>query len=700
MKIPDELLFRRSRRLPIIMSSEAAECGLVCLTIIAQYHGHDVDLNGLRQKFAMSMSGANLRGLMGIADELSFSSRALRADLDALDQVRTPAILHWDFNHYVVLKSIRRGRAVIHDPSRGRVELSLNEVSKHFTGVVLELTPSEPFETVQAKAPVKLSSLWSSLLGFRQSLSFVLLLSFALQICAFLMPFQMQIILDDVIGQNDFDLLTIVVLGFTLLIILQVVIEALRGWTLQLFGSQMVFQIAGNVFRHLIRLPSSYFEKRHVGDIVSRMGAIHSIQAALTQGVVTSILDGLMALVAGVILFVYAPLLATIVMISILIMALLTIGFYPVIRARSEEAIVAAANEQSHMMESIRAATTIKIMGRESVRENSWRNIYSKSFNSKMSGVRAEQILTFLQQIVLGLQVMLVLYLGTRNILTAQGFSVGMLVAFLAFRQTFTERAHSLVQQGLQFGMLKLYVERLGDIVTQEIEAKPGTIVPLDAQGNVSMKSVSFRYGSTDQMVLVNIDLDIKSGDFITIIGPTGSGKSTLMKLLLGLQLPTAGTVFLESQPAGPDLWRAWRAKSGVVMQDDRLMSGSLADNIAFFDPDLNMEQVIEAAKQAQVHEDITRMPMTYQTLVGDMGSSLSGGQKQRVLLARALYRKPKILLLDEGTANLDPATEEVIADMLAKLDITRIVIAHRPALIERSNRVVRIIHGGIEIVR
>lgn len=700
MKIPDELLFRRSRRLPVIMSSEAAECGLVCLTMIAQYHGHDVDLNGLRQKFAISISGASLRGLMGIADELNFSSRALRADLGALDQVRLPAILHWDFNHFVVLNSVHLNRLIIHDPARGRMDVSLEEASKHFTGVLLELTPSDPFEAVEAKAPVKLRNLWSSLHGFRQSLAFVLLLSFALQLCAFLMPFQMQIILDDVIGNNDLDLLTIVALAFTFLVVLQVVLEALRGWTLQLFGSQIVFQIAGNVFRHLIRLPSSYFEKRHVGDIVSRMGAIHNIQNALTQGIITSILDGLMALVAGVILFIYAPYLATIVVISILIVALLTIGFYPIIRARSEEAIVASANEQSHMMESIRAATTIKIMGQEGVRENSWRNIYSKSFNARMSTVRADQILIFLQQLVLGLQSMLIIYLGARNILAARGFSIGMLVAFLAFRQAFTDRAHSLVQQGLQFGMLRLYIERLGDIITQEVETRPGTIVPIDAVGDMSIRNVSFRYGSTDRMVLQNIDLDINSGDFITVIGPTGSGKSTLMKLLLGLQLPTSGTILLDGQQAGPDLWRAWRAKAGVVMQDDRLLSGSLADNIAFFDPGMSMEQVIEAAQQAQVHEDITRMPMTYQTLVGDMGSSLSGGQKQRVLLARALYRKPKILLLDEGTANLDPATEEVIADMLTNLDITRIVIAHRPALIDRSNRVVRVINGGIEIVR
>ncbi len=700
MKVPETLLFRRRPGLPLIMSSEAAECGLACLAMVAVYHGHDIDLNGLRQRFQISMAGASLRGIMGIADELLLSGRAIRADLGAMEQIRLPAILHWDFNHYVVLKSVGRKSMVIHDPSRGRLEMSWDEVSQHFTGVALELQPAKDFAPVKARAPIRLSTLWPSFRGLRESLAFVLLLSFALQVCAFILPFQMQVIVDDVVAQSDLDLLALVVLAFTVVSVMTVVLTALREWTLQLLGSQIVFQTAGNIFRHLIRLPSDWFEKRHVGDILSRMSAINSIQDVMTQGVVSAMLDGVMALAAGIILFVYAPLLATIVVASLFVIVALTLGFYPVIRLRREEALVAMADQQSHMMESIRAATIVKLMGQESVRESAWRNMYAKSFNSSMSATRVEQTLTFLQGLILTLQTMIIIYIGARNIITANGFSIGMLVAFLSFRQTFTDRTQSLVQKGLQFGMVRLYIERLSDILAQEGEARSGNPVPIAVRGDFSLSGVSFRYGATDRWIFQGIDLDISSGDFIAIIGPTGGGKSTLTKLLLGLQRPVEGAMTLDGKDAQPDLWRAWREQTGVVMQDDRLMSGSLAENIAFFDPDMHMEKVIQAARQAQVHDDIMRMPMTYQTLVGDMGSSLSGGQKQRVLLARALYRSPRVLILDEGTANLDPDTEEMIADMISNMPITRIVVAHRPALIDRATRVMRLENGRLETVR
>ncbi|HYJ42180.1 MAG TPA: ATP-binding cassette domain-containing protein, partial [Steroidobacteraceae bacterium] len=285
-------------------------------------------------------------------------------------------------------------------------------------------------------------------------------------------------------------------------------------------------------------------------------------------------------------------------------------------------------------------------------------------------------------------------------IMNSQGFSLGMLYSFLAFRAMFTERVLMLIARASQFGMLSLYAERLSDFVLEKPEVAPGSEVDAELAGNIVLSEISFRYGATDPMVLDNVNLEIHAGEFVAITGVTGGGKSTLFKLLLGLQQPTEGTIHLNGERATPALWQAWRAHIGVVRQDDQLFSGSLAENISFFDPDIDMVRVREAAAAASVSQDIERMPMKYLTLVGDMGSSLSGGQKQRILLARALYRKPKMLLLDEGTANLDPATEELIADMIAGMPITRIVIAHRPALIDRASRVLKVDRGRIETVR
>jgi len=696
MKIPDELRFLRQKTMPVIMSVESAECGLTCMAMIGCYHGHDIDLNGLRQRFPISMSGANLRSLMTLADQLGFTSRALKAEMNSLNKLKLPAILHWDLNHFVVLKKVGTKSATIHDPARGKVDLEFDEFSKHFTGVVLEISPGANFASIEAKVPVKLSSLWSNLNGLAQSLAQVIVLSVALQIVAFALPFQMQLVVDQAIGHNDLNLLTVICLAFGAIALLQAGVTAMRDWTVQLLGNQMVYQMVGNLLHHLIRLPSSFFEKRHVGDILSRMQSTKAVQDAITQGVISALIDGGMAVVAGCILFVYAPVLALVVLLSLLLVIGVTFAYYPVMRSRTQESIVTSAVEQSHVMETVRAATTIKLMGREAEREGAWRNLFGKSFNASLSLSRFQITATLLQSTIIGVQTIIVLYLGARAILTAQGFSIGMLMAFLSFRQTFTDRVLSLITKGFQFKMLGVHLERVGDIVTQDAEIHAGVVAPLQVVGDIAIKELSFRYGASDPWIFQDVSLQIKAGDFVAITGASGGGKSTLLKILLGLQKPDAGQILIEGHIARSELWRAWRAQVGIVAQDDRLLSGTLADNIAFFDPDLNMERVHLAAAAAQIHHDIARMPMNYLTLVGDMGSSLSGGQKQRVLLARALYRQPRILILDEGTANLDPETEEAIAQLVEQMPITRIVVAHRPALVRRASRVLNVSNGKI----
>lgn len=696
MRIPSELNFARRRRLPIIQGAEAAECGLACMAMIARYHGHDVDLNGLRQRFSLSMSGATLRSLMGLAEPLGLAARALRVELSALGKVRLPAVLHWDLNHFVVLKSVKGDKAVVHDPAMGARTYTLDELSKHFTGVVLELTPADSFQRVTARAPIKLTSLWSRMTGFWSAFFQILGLSLALQVATFALPFQMQLVVDEAIFRADRDLLTVLALGFGALVIVQASIEALRGWALQVFGHLLTFQMVGNIVRHLMRLPADYFEKRHVGDILSRIGSAGAIQDVLTRGVVAALIDGVMALVAVIILFLYSPTLAGVVIGAVALNLAIAFAVFPALKARMEEQIIEQAREQSHIMETVRAATTIKIMGRESERESSWRNLYANVTNAAVSVGKYTLSLAFTQSLVTGLQTVLVIYLGARAIIAGDGFSIGMLLAFLSFRQTFTDRATALINQAMQFRFLGLHLDRLADIVSAEAEAAPTMTPPLRVLGGIEISEVSYRYGAADPLVLTGVDLSIAPGEFLAITGASGGGKTTLMKLLLGLRPPSGGTITLDGQPATPELWRAWREQVGVVAQDDRLLSGTIADNIAFFDPDLDMARVHEAAVAARIHDDIGRMPMQYLSLVGDMGSTLSGGQKQRVLLARALYRRPRVLILDEGTANLDVDTEELIGDLISALPITRIVVAHRPALLQRADRVVALQGGAL----
>jgi len=676
------------RSLPVIVAAEVAECGLACMAMVSRYHGHNIDLNGLRQRFALSLAGVSLKSLIGIADQLGFTTRPLKAELSALAHVRLPAILHWDLDHFVVLRSINSRKAVIHDPGSGAKTLTLDEFSKHYTGIVLEVEPAQSFVPLQARTPMRLSRLWSKLSGWWTAVAGVIALSTALQVAAFIAPLQMQLVVDQAIAQADQNLLTVIALAFGALVLIQGAIEALRDWALRVFGHLLSFQITGNLVRHVLRLPSDFFEKRHVGDIISRLGSVKPIQEAITKGVVSSVIDGVMAFIAGAILFYYSTTLALIVFAAVLVNLLLSLALLASMNERMEQSIIAQAEEQTHLIETVRAATTLKLLGREVAREGAWRNLHVRTTNAGISLSRLEISQSFLQNIIMGLQVVLVTYVAGQLILSSQGFSVGMLFSFLSFRQTFSDRSLALVKQIIEFRYLRLHLDRLGDIVLTPPESGADAAGLLHVEGHMRLTDVSFRYGPTDPTVLEDVDLEISPGDYIAIQGASGSGKTTLLKLLLGLTHPTKGAIELDGHLATPERWRSWRDSVGVVAQEDRLLSGTIADNIAGFDPDLDMQRVIEVATAAQVHADIMRKPMQYLTLVGDMGSTLSGGQRQRVLLARALYRKPKILVLDEGTANLDERNEELIADLIDKMPITRIVIAHRPALLRRAQRV------------
>lgn len=699
MRLPEELRFR-ARPLPVFLTAEAAECGLGCLAMIGAYHGHRMDLNGLRQRFSVSSAGATLRGIMDFAGQLGFSTRALKVDMEALEHVHVPAIAHWDLQHFVVLKSVSRSKIVIHCPSRGAVTLSRNEFSQHYTGVILELEKAQNFETVTARKPVRLQSLWSESRGIWLSGFQILGVTLVYQILGFLAPFQNQLIVDDVIGKRDVDMLAVVSLAFAGLVLVQTVLNALRGWAMQVLSALFSFQLEGNIVRHMFRLPADFFAKRHMGDILSRIGSTGAIQDALTRGAITALLDGGMAIVACLLLFAYSVPLAFVVLAGLALSGGIAIGLYPVMRNRSRDTLGASAREQSYLMESIRAAQTIKLFSMGSEREGHWRNLFIRKTTLQLQAAKYQQVMAFSQDMISGLQVVLIMYLGARLVLDGAGFSVGMMVAFLSYQGQLTRSVFSCINEGSKFRMLKLHMDRLSDIVTAAPEAQATPSRAVEVRGEITVRQVSFRYGDNDPVVLDKVDLDIPAGDFLAITGPSGAGKSTLLKLLLGISRPTGGEILLDGQVATPAFWQGWRKRVGVVSQNDNLLSGTIAENIAFFDPELSMPEVERAAQQAHVHEDIKRMPMQYLSHIGDMGSALSGGQKQRILLARAFYRQPEILFLDEGTAHLDERTEESIAELLAELPITRIVVAHRPALIQRARRIAIVQNGKITFTR
>lgn len=679
-----------------INQSTDAECGLACIAMIADAHGKSIGLAELRRRHPLSLKGARLSDLIRIAQQIGLSTRPLRLDLDDLGKLRLPCVLHWDLNHFVVLKAIKGAKAIVVDPARGERTMSQGELSRHFTGVALELTPTADFTPEKPAPHVSIRQLTGPLHGLRNALGQILLLSGALQLFLLIAPFFMQWVVDQVLVSSDNDLLTVLAIGFGAALLLQAGVGQLRGWAVIHLSAQLGVQWRANVFAHLMRLPMPFFESRHLGDVTSRLGSIHVIQRTLTTSFVEAVIDGLMSVVTLSLMMFYSWKLALVTVIAVLLYLAVRWLAYTAYRDRTERHLMSAARQETHLLESLRGMQSLKIAGEEPRRRSSYENLVQDSANQEVHLAHFGQAFATFHQALFGLERILVIWIGA-NLALQNIFSVGMLVAYLAYREQFSMRVGSLVDKWIEFRMLRLHGERLADIVHSEPE-DPGVdeLFALDLHGGIEVRGLCFRYAEGEPWVLKDCSFRMSQGESVAIIGESGSGKTTLVKLLTGLLRPCEGTVLFSGIDSCRLGLRNVRSMVGAVMQDDQLFAGSIAENISFFDTGFDLERIERAATIAAIHSDITAMPMGYQTLIGDMGSSLSGGQKQRVVLARALYREPKLLVLDEATSHLDVMKERLVNDAVSRLPLTRIIIAHRPETIASADRVLVMERGRI----
>ncbi|MCZ2136258.1 MAG: peptidase domain-containing ABC transporter [Burkholderiales bacterium] len=682
------------------LQSEAAECGLACLAMLSSAHGLRIDLTELRQRFSISLKGANLAQLIRHAEALGFATRPLRLELDEMNQLQLPCMLHWDLNHFVVLTKVSTagsGKITILDPAVGKRVLPMNEVSKHFTGVALELTPTPEFKPADLRRKVRLRDLVGKIFGLKRALINILLLAVGLEAVALVSPLVTQWVVDGALVSGDRDLLLLTVLGGGLLMIVQFLLSMARGWISLRMNQQLSIQFTANLFAHLLRLPLAFFEKRHVGDITSRFQSLTAIRGVLTQSSVSAALDGVMAIVTLAMMLLYSPKLSMVVLVALGLYLLLRWASFAAFRAANEERIVLSAKEQSYFLETIRAVQPLKLFNRTPERLARWQNLMVDVQNRDLTTQKMDLWFSSANTLIFGVEGMLILYLGGTAVLE-RGMTLGMLLAFMAYKGQFAGRASSLINLVMQVKMLGLHAERLADIALEAPEddrtreTDTSRLLP-----KVEVRNVSFRYAEGEPWVLRDCTLTIEPGEHVAICGPSGCGKSTLLKLMLGLLKPDEGDIRIGGvslKQLGPS---QYRALIGTVMQNDALMAGSLAENIACFDPVLNQERVEAVAALAQIHEEIVAMPMGYQTLVGDMGTTLSGGQRQRILLARALYKQPKILALDEATSSLDADNERHVNQAVKTLPLTRITIAHRQETINAAQRVIVLGRGRME---
>ncbi len=686
------------RRVPLVLQTEASECGLASLAMVAQFHGHRTSLTDLRRHYGLSLKGASLREIMRIADQLGFATRPLRLELEELSALRVPCVLHWDLNHFVVLVAVGKQGATIHDPAFGTRRLSLKAMSRHFTGVALELTPTERFVPATAVPRVQMQQLLGRMRGVRRSLAMVLALALAIELFAILAPLFLSWVVDHAVVSGDRALLLTLMLGFSLLLVMQTAIAAMRGWFLMCLKATLKAQAPANLFAHLVNLPAPFFETRHLADVVSRFSSQSTILQALTGDLVEAILDGLLATLTVVLMLLIAPGMALAVVGGAVLYGLLRSVFHRRLRAASAEAIVWSARRDSHFLETLRGIRTVKLFNAQDQRRVQWLNLLVEAVNRQLTGDKLRLLFRNANALVLGLLSIFVIWLGAHRILDGS-LSVGLLFAFLSYKDQFVRRVSELIDKSADLAVLRLHAERLADIALTVPEAPDMHWLPLAGDqppAKVELRGVKFRYGEQEPWILNGIDLQVEAGESLVIVGPSGCGKSTILKLLAGLLRPTEGEILVNGEPLQRVGLHAYRSMLGVVMQDDQLFAGSIADNISFFAESSDRERIADCARLAAIHDDIVAMPMGYASLIGDMGTILSGGQKQRVLLARALYRRPAILLLDEATSHLDIGREKAVSDALAALRVTRIVIAHRPETIRAAKRVVALANGRL----
>lgn len=694
----DRLSLGLGRKVPVALQTESSECGLACLAMIAGYYGYESDLLTLRQRYPISQKGATLTTLVKIANKLHLTTRPLKLELEELNQLRLPCILHWDLNHFVVLKSVSATKVTIVDPAFGEKVFTYDQASSHFTGIALELWPDSNFEEKKDKTSIRIFKLFGEIRGLWKSLGQILILALVLEVFSLVSPFFMQWVIDHAIVSADLNLLTTLAISFGLLIILSSLISLLQAWVVMHMATTLNIQWKANIFHHLVNLPTNFFQKRHLGDIISRFGSIDAIQRTLTTSFITAILDGLMTIFTLVLMFIYSFKLAWIAVITIFLYAVMRwIWYYPLRRA-TEDQIVHAAKQNTHFMETMRGIKTIKQFEKQDYRQATWLSLFVNQINAGLTTQKLNLMFGFINKLLFGLQNIIIIWLGATFVIEGE-FTVGILMAFIAYKNQFGGRVSSLIDKYVEVKMLSLHGERLADIVLTDQDKDSYSFVPEASElqkTEIDVKSLRFRYSDDESWILHGINFNIPEGQSVAIVGPTGCGKTTLMNLLLGNLVPEHGEIKIGGQSIKNIGSNKLRNFITYVAQDDVLFAGSILENISFFDDGVQQDWVEQCAKMASVHDEITAMPMGYQTLVGDMGNILSGGQKQRILLARAMYRKPKILFLDEATSHLDIIKEKEINDMIKLLNITRIIIAHRPETISSVDRIIALNNGRV----
>jgi len=678
------------RKVPVFLQQQRAECGLVSLAMVASYFDARQSVESLRSSMTASSRGADLGMLLRLAAKTDLVARPVRLDLDDLRLLQLPAILHWEMDHFVVLVRVKRRGIIIHDPALGRRLVSLREVDECFTGVAVEFRPGPDFARSTLRKPARL---WHFLNRFQylgRYTTAMLGLLLAIQILSLAPAIATQMLIDEVVLGQDQAWLFRALAGVAAIMLIVVVLETLRQRVTLYSGTRLAFDSSSMVVRHLFRLPPSFFHARHPGDVLSKLDSLTPIRQALTQHGVNAIVHTTVIATTLAIMLFYSGVLTVVTVVGLSLASLVRAVLLPVNRRLNEEALIHGARQDSSLLETIRAYDSVRLHGLMTLRLADWQRHFAAATNAR---TRSGRLLIWSNagtSIVSVFEQMLFLGIGIAGIAEKQ-ITLGVLFAFMSLRGRLSAAAMQLSTLLQDLFMLKTHTGRLSDIVLAEpVRNRPQEAICSTIRGHIDVSEVSFRY-EDGPLVIENLSCVIEAGEHVAITGPSGCGKSTLLGLLCG-QLPAAsGSISVDGNEL--DLWdsEALSNAMAVVLQNDALFAGSILENICGFSASPDIEAMRDAAIRAAIWAEIRAMPMMHNTRIGDMQGGLSGGQRQRIILARAFYRRPRILLMDEATSHLDGATEKRVLDSVDELGITAISVTHRAEVARRANRVLQL---------
>ncbi len=681
------------RQVPFVAASELNECGLACLAAISGYFGGEPGLAEIRELAVPSGRGETLLELRNLAERIGLAARGVKVGVEALTQLALPAILHWDMNHFVVLERVTKAGIVIMDPAAGRFAMPWPAVDRSFTGVALETRVSPSWRKTRAPGrTVSVLDFLAPISQWRADIALVVALSILMEVLVLLAPLQMQLSIDSALRGSDGRLVWVLAIGFTLVVLLQAAISTVRAWTLSVFGARVGYELKDRFVRALHKKPARFFLKHHSADILSRSRSVDTIQSLVTAQLLQALLDAVMSIAIIAVMLLAVPSMAGVVIVFASINLAATAGLRRAAIDISRRSLRVAARADSFFLENARAARAIKLFGKEIVRSAVWRSKFVELTNLGLADSRLMMFSGQAAQLTNGLGNVALIALGTWLVL-GNAITLGTMMMFFLFRAFLVERLNRAVVYAMELRRVRTNAERIEAVMADDPGAESAgperPFVVAEGGGvRIEAKDVWFRYGDDSPWILKGANLVVEAGESVAITGPSGSGKTTLLGIMVGLLEPNRGEVLVNGRDLRTISSADYARAIGVVMQDDILFQGTVAENVSFFESPLDMARVVRSAEQANVAADIAAMPMQYYSMLAEAATDLSGGQKQRLFIARALYHAPRILFLDEATSHLDTASETLVSRAVKALAMTRILVAHRRETIATADRV------------